>query len=520
MRLAVLLIVAMLSSAGCTSLREWWHNGWKVGPNYLEPPAPVSAHWIDSTDSRIQSTHANDCAWWTLFRDRTLNSLIEDAYYQNLDLRAAGTRILEARAQRNIAVGNLFPQSQTAIAAYGHGQISQTMSGLPFSPLFDIWATGFNASWELDFWGRYRRTVEANNADLDASMESYGDTLVMLLAEVARSYVQLRTFEERLDFARRNVTIQKGSTGLAQHRFDQGVASELDVRQARSNLAQTEALIPTLEAGRRQANNRLCILMGMPAQDLAARLGSGPIPVAPVQVAVGVPADLLRRRPDIRRAERQVAAQSARIGVAQADLYPRLSINGFLGYVSSDIQNLFNPQSFTGVIFPTLQWNVLNYGRIANNIRMQDARLEGVALQYQQAVLTGGREVEDALVAFVQTQQQAARLDESVKEAARSVDLVLIQFQGGVTDFNRVYNTQSTLVTQQDQLASTRGNISLNLIDVYRALGGGWQCFVPGCGLPDVKRPEDMPHPLGESVPSGPVVESARRESPQPNHLR
>jgi NodT family efflux transporter outer membrane factor (OMF) lipoprotein len=510
----LLIGFAILAAGGCTSLRDWWRNGFKVGPNYAEPPAPIAANWIDSgTDPHIQNSPPNDCAWWTVFRDRVLDDLIDNAYRQNLDLRAAGTRILEARAQRNVAIGNLFPQSQQAIAAYGHGQVSTNMA-FPIAPIFDIWATGFNASWELDFWGRYRRTIEANNADLAASNEAYGDTLVMLLAEVARTYVQLRTFEERLAFARRNVEIQRGSTGLANDRFTQGVASELDLRQARSNLAQTESLIPPLEAGRRQANNRLCILMGMPPQELAARLGPGPIPVAPPQVAVGVPADLLRRRPDIRRAERQVAAQSARIGVATADLYPRLTLNGFLGYVANDASQLFDPKSFTGIIFPTLQWNVLNYGRIANNIRAQDARLEGVALQYQQSVLNAGREVEDALTAFVQAQQQAARLDESVREAARSVDLVLIQFQGGVTDFNRVYNTQSTLVSQQDQLASTRGNIALYLIDVYRSLGGGWYCFVPGCGLPAVHHPPEGPQqlpPPSESVPSGPSLESARR---------
>jgi NodT family efflux transporter outer membrane factor (OMF) lipoprotein len=327
----------------------------------------------------------------------------------------------------------------------------------------------------------------------------------------------MRTFEQRLEYARRNVEIQKGSLQLAEDRYERGVATELDVRQARSSLAQIEAAVYPLEVGRRQASNRLCTLLGMPVGDLAPQLGPAPIPRVPVEVAVGIPADLLRRRPDIRRAERQVAAQSARIGVAEADLYPSLTLNGFLGYAADDIERLFRSNSFLGFIVPTLQWNILNYGRIANNIRSQDARLEVAALEYQQTVLTAGREVEDALVAFLRTQQQAARLEVSVQEAERSVELVLIQFRGGVTDFNRVFNTQAVLVSQQDQLAVARGEIAQNLIRVYKALGGGWQYFYRGCGMPRMHAPETVPAETvpvetvpPETVPGGDAVEQER----------
>ena len=341
--------------------------------------------------------------------------------------------------------------------------------GLPLpSSTLNVWADGFNMSWEVDFWGRYRRTIEGAEADLDASVESYGDTLVMLLSEVATSYVQLRTYEERLQFARQNVTVQKRSLQLAETRFRNGRGTELDVRQARSSLSQTESLIPPLITGRRQAANQLCTLLGVPVANLADELSPAGIPKPPLEVAVGIPADLLRRRPDVRRAERQVAAQSARIGVAEADLYPRLSINGFVGFVADDFKDLFTSKSFTGLFFPTLQWNVLNYGRIHNNIKTQDARLETVTFQYQQTVLNAGREVENALTAFLQAQEQAKFLEDSVRDAQRSVDLVLLQFEGGVVDFNRVYITQTTLLTAQDQLATTRGNIALQLIQVYR----------------------------------------------------
>lgn len=505
-------LVAAALTSGC-SLRQWWQNGCKVGPDYARPPEPVAKTWIDAADPRVKVEAANDCAWWTVFNDSTLNTLIETAYRQNLDLRTAGTRILEARAQRNIAVGNLFPQSQTALGAYAHAQVSQNL-GLPVPGTVDVWATGFNASWELDFWGRFRRLIEAADADLGAKVEDYNDVLVMLLSEVATSYVQLRTFEERLEFARSNVAIQKSSLQLAEQRFAKGVATELDARQARSNLAQTEAVIPPLETGRRQAANRLCILMGMPVTDLAGQLGLAPIPKAPVEVAVGIPAELLRRRPDIRRSEREVASQSAQIGVAEADLYPRFSLNGFLGYAANDVHDLFASKSLLGFVVPTFQWNVLNYGRITNNVRAQEARLQTVTLQYQQTVLRAGREVEDALVGFLQAQQQAARLQESVHETERSVELVLLQFEGGVTDFNRVYTTQSSMVTQQDQLAATRGNIALNLIEVYRSLGGGWQYFVERSAAPATHSAEEVRPPL-DAVERLPTPAAAPPEGPQ-----
>jgi NodT family efflux transporter outer membrane factor (OMF) lipoprotein len=492
--MAALMLFALGWQGCATSLREWARNGFKVGPNYAPPPAPVAPAWIDSDSPVLQGEPIDECQWWTIFDDTTLNGLIEMARGQNLDLRVAGTRILEARAQRNIAVGNLFPQSQSAIATYVHGELSENLalSAALGGPL-NIWATGFNPSWELDFWGRYRRSVEAANADFGASVEEYGDALVMLYSEVATAYVQLRTFEERLRFARQNIEIQEGTLSLAEHRYREGVATELDVRQARTSLAQTQSALHPLETGRRRASNQLCILLGMPVVDLAAEFEQAPIPTAPPRLAVGIPADLLRRRPDVRRAERQVAAQSARIGVAEADLYPRLSLNGFLGYAADDLDRLFQAKSFTAFIIPTLQWNILNYGRIANNITVQDVRLEAAALRYQQAVIAGGRDVEDALVGFLQAQQQARRLEGGVRDAERSVELVLIQFKNGVTDFNRVFNTQVALVTQQDQLAVARGDVALNLIQVYKALGGGWKQASGGSRMPPVDGIERLP---------------------------
>ncbi|HLJ12296.1 MAG TPA: TolC family protein [Planctomycetaceae bacterium] len=496
---AGILALALIGS-GCTNLGEWVQNGFKVGPNYAPPAAPVADEWIEPADAHVvKNVPAQDRAWWTAFNDPVLNRLMDTAYRQNLDLRAAAARIMEARARQGVAVGNLFPQSQTALAAYAHAQISKNL-GLPLPSTLNVWADGFNASWELDFWGRLRRSIEAADANLEAATEGYGQSLVLLFSEVATNYVQLRTFEQRLQFARENVEIQERSLAIAQARFDQGATTELDVRQAKSTLAQTKSTIPPLEAGRRQAANQLCILLGMPVHDLANRLQPGPIPGAPPEIAVGIPADLLRRRPDVRQAERQVAAQSAQIGIAQADLYPRLGVSGFLGYAANDLRTAFDGSSFMAFVLPTLQWNILNYGRIVNNVRAQDAALEAIELNYQQTVLTAGREVEDALVQFIQAQRQARHLAESVAQAQRAVELVLDQFEGGITDYNRVFTNQAQLVTQQDQLGTAQGNIALYLIQVYRAMGGGWESFCAGEGMPNLVDAPPSAEPTGDST--------------------
>jgi NodT family efflux transporter outer membrane factor (OMF) lipoprotein len=494
-RLVLLLAVALMFP-GCKGTGWWLHNGFRVGPNHAEPSAPIAAEWLNEKHPAVSLVAQDDFAWWTVFQDPTLTSLVDMARRQNLELSAAAARIMEARARRNIAAGNLFPQNQQLVAGYARAQISQNLQ-LPIPLTTDIWFDGLNASWELDFWGRLRRMVESGDAQIDAAVEDYGDSLVMLVAEVATTYVRLRTFEQRLLYAQENVRIQSDSLDLVQARFEQGLVTELDLRQARASLAQTRASIPPLAAGRQMASNQLCILLGMPVHDLASQMPATTIPTAPPQVAIGIPADLLRRRPDVRRAERLAAAQSAQIGVAQADFYPRIAVNGFIGYAANDFRGLFDASSLTGAIVPTLQWQVLNYGRIANNVRAQEARYEASIRDYQQTVLRAGREVEDALVQFVQAKRQATFLLDSVTDSRRAVEIAQEQFRGGIADFNRVYTNQSLLVEQQDQFATVEGNIALYVIQVYRALGGGWQYFCQGgdfaLGAPGLPAAEALP---------------------------
>jgi NodT family efflux transporter outer membrane factor (OMF) lipoprotein len=262
---------------------------------------------------------------------------------------------------------------------------------------------------------------------------------------------------------------------LATARFRGGQTSELDVNQSQSDLSSTRALIPRLRISLRNANNRLCILLGLPPEDLQQRLGAGQIPTAPASVTVGIPAELLRRRPDVRRAEREVAAQCAQIGVAQADFYPQIYLNGTLGWGSENLDNLLAGNSFKGSVGPGFRWQILNYGRILNNVRLQDARFQELATTYQQTLLKANEEVENGLARFLQSQEEARELTESVNATKRSVDQAMAQYQGGLTDFNRVAVLQQQLVQRQEQLAQAQGEIAQGLIAVYRALGGGWQ---------------------------------------------
>jgi NodT family efflux transporter outer membrane factor (OMF) lipoprotein len=502
--------VAALLTTGC-GLTEWAHNGFKVGPNYSPPPAPVASEWIDAADPRINSGPAELAEWWQVFGDPVLNELIESAYRQNLTLRVAGARILEARARRGIAVGNLFPQLQEAFGAYTRFKLSDQAANPPPEIWFSDWQTGFNASWELDVWGRFRRAIEAEDAALDASVANYDDVLVILLADVATNYVRMRTFQERLNYARENARIQEESLKIVQERHRLGAVTERDVHQARTVLEQTRSLIPLFEAGARVSANRLCVLLGIPPEDLQRKLGAGPIPVAPPQVVIGIPADLVRRRPDVVRAERELAAQSARIGIAESDFYPRIAINGLIGLQAEQFADLFHtPGSMIGAVGPAFRWDILNYGRILNGVRIQDARFQQLLWAYQDRVLTAGQEAEDGIVTFLKSQQTARHLDTSVQAARRTVDIAYEQYRQGAVDYIVVYVFQSDLTLRQDQLAESRGAIALSLISLYRALGGGWEMRLTR------DRPFDCP-PLPAAAPTQVLEQVPPPETPGPS---
>lgn len=474
---AVLIAAGLLPLAlgGCR-LQEWARNGYKVGPNYLRPAVAVSSEWIDYEDERVSTDRPNLATWWTVFNDPTIDELVRSALQQNLNLRGAGARIMEARYRRQIAAGNLFPQQQYLSGSYN--AIKESGNGA-FSPQrlwFENWDDALNVSWELDFWGRYRRSIESADAILDASVENFDNVIVLLLAEVSSSYVDYRSFQQRLAYARNNVAAQEKSLKIAQDRLNQGAATKRDVEQARTILEQTRALIPAFELGKRIAANRLCVLLGGPPRDLESELGDAPIPEAAPEVAVGIPADLVRRRPDVRQAERELAAQSAQIGVAASDLYPHITLNGTIGVSAEKFGDLFDsPRSLVGAAGPAFRWDVLNYGRLLSNVRVQDARFQQLAYAYQQTVLDAGREAEDGITSFLRNQERLKSLKACADAAQRARNITFDQYSQGLVDFTAVFIAEAELSTRQDQMAASQGDVALSLISLYRAIGGGWE---------------------------------------------
>ncbi len=470
--LSGLIALALLGTA-CTT----------VGPDYKKPSAEVERQWLEVSDPKITSEALVDPKWWSVFNDPVLNELIESAREQNLTLRSAGLRILEARAQLGIALGSKYPQLQQVSGDASREKLSKNATdNIPLlEDSFALYNLDFTLTWEIDFWGRFRRLIESAAASLDASVANYDTVMVALVAEVARTYALIRTFEDRLKIARNNVTLQQGSLKIAEARFHGGLVSELDVTQATSLLYNTQSSIPVLEISVQQLKNVLAILLGITPSMLGERLG-GPraIPTAPPQVALGMPQDLIRRRPDIRRAERTLAAQSAQIGFAVSDLYPSFALGGMIGLGTSDIAgkgvgDLFDSNSLSGQAVFGFQWDVFNYGRLKNNVRLQDARFQQLLIDYQNTVLKAQGEVENAIIAYLRTHDQVKFLDQAAAAAQRSVDLATIQYREGVVDYNRVLNTMIALAQQQDALASSTGSIATNLIATYKALGGGWQ---------------------------------------------
>jgi NodT family efflux transporter outer membrane factor (OMF) lipoprotein len=588
----VSLTAVVLAQAGCaTSFSEWAHNGFKVGPNYKPPAVATPERWIDDGHPQVRVGEANLADWWDAFGDALLSKLIRDAYAQNLTVREAGVQIMQAAIQRNVALAELLPQGQSMVAGYTHGEVSRnngvapgggpafgtglapslvtsplstpttpiagatptttagtTTTGtspllnssiggggagggvpVPGSRFFDNYGTSFNLSWELDFWGLFRRNLEAANANLDQSMRNYDELVVQLLANVATQYVQLRTLQKRVRLARQNVVLQEPLVAKLANQYKTGIAtSKAAYFQLKSNLDNTRALIPPLEILLRQANNQLCILLGIPVRDLVPELGEGLVPdpadpstqtvriprPADETVVVGIPGEILLRRPDVQAMDRQLRIQSAQIGIAEAEMYPHIGVNGNIGLAANQLKLLFNQQSWIGTIGPSMTWNILNYGRLLANVRAQNRQYQQYVLAYQQAILNANQDVENALVAYLQSLEQAKRLQDSANSAVEVTRYYFNQLAQGylppaatsLAFYNQIFTAVNFRVTQQDLAAQAEGNIALNLILLYRALGGGWQIRLhgppsPSPGLPPSSSGTPALGPADESLP-------------------
>ncbi|MCK7612412.1 efflux transporter outer membrane subunit [Roseibium sediminicola] len=463
-------------------------GGCMVGPDFERPEAPVLDSWSKGAnlpvDSRtgFTSRSAQSVPWWHVFRDDTLNSLIAQAYRQNVGLQAAGVRVYQARAQLGIARGELFPQVQEINGSSKSIRFSAKdpfirdleRIGLVNDHITRV-QTGFDAGWEIDVWGKIRRDVQSADANLKASIASYDDALVTLTGDIAATYVTVRELQQLIAASRSNAALQKKSLDITRLRLENGAATKLDVNEATVLYNNTLAGIPAYEAELAQVYNALSLLLSEPPGGMKSRLGTkARFPRAPAEVAIGVPAEMLRRRPDIRYAEYVAAAQSAQIGVAKADLFPAFSISGAIGVRADDFANLFNNGTTAGFINPGFSWNFLNYGRIQNNVRVQDAKFQETLLNYENTVLSAYSEVENALTGFLRSKQQAVYLRRSLAAARDAVAEVDAQYEDGTASYNRVVDAQRSLLATQERLIAAEANVLTNLIAVYKGLGGGW----------------------------------------------
>jgi multidrug efflux system outer membrane protein len=466
--LSLVTIACSLALSGCT-----------VGPDYVQPQTEIPDAWYTAAVEGVEDGEATLQTWWRVFEDELLNDLVIRSAAGNLTLREALWKVEEARALRGAVSSSKKPQVGFNADA-NRSQPSDNGALGDFAPedgfeAGNLVTTGVGASWEIDVFGRIRRQVEAADAATQASVEAYRDVLVSLYAETALAYVNVRASQERLRIAHTNVETQENTLQLTKDRFDAGLVSALDVAQAESNLANTKSTIPVLERDLNEGLNRLAVLLGENPGALHAELNQEvPIPHEPEAVAVGLPTELLRQRPDVRRAERLLASQTAQIGVATADLYPTFSLAGFLGLEAVSAGDLASSDSVTWNIGLPVRWNIFSGGRIRSQIRAEEARTNQLLAGYEQTVLDALEESENAMVAYAKEVQRRERLSQAVDATQRSLDLVMTQYTAGLTDFQNVLDTQRTLLVREDELAVSEGLVAGNLVRLYRALGGGW----------------------------------------------
>mgnify|MGYP001828754497 CR=1 FL=1 len=509
LHLALAFGIAFLT--GCTT----------VGPDYVTPESPLGPAWYQAERLGYASTPEQQVRWWQALEDPVLDRLIESAHAQNNNLKIAGLRVLESRAQLGIAIGSQYPQVQVVAGDASAVQASENAANTAAGDLsFNQFSLGLGASWEIDFWGKFRRGVEAADAAFLASVAGYDQAIILLTAQVCRTYLAIRTLEEQLQITESNVAIQQRSFEIVNVQFENGSTSELDVLQARTLLLSTRATVPALETDLRVARHALANLLGMAPADMTDLLATEKkIPVLPTAVSLGVPADLLRQRPDIRRAEYLAMAQNAAVGLAEANLYPSFSLSGSLGLAAagstdttrsgeSGFSRLFTADSLTYSIGPSFVWPFLNYDRLKNNVRVQDARLQQALIAYRETVIQAAREVEDAMVALDGAIRQDMLLREAVANAQRSTEVAQLRFNEGLSDYQRLLDAQQALFIQQGRYVANKSAVVGNFIAIYLALGGGWQLRYE-TDLIDT----DTSSALSERTNWGDVIETTRQET-------
>jgi NodT family efflux transporter outer membrane factor (OMF) lipoprotein len=457
--------------------------GCTVGPNYEDPklndiPPKFSTDVATTQQATTQPADASSTiAWWTLFGDPGLDQVIAQARGSNLELREAEARVREARALRGVSSGRYWPDIAGG-ADYSRSRTSDNVvEGGEFSATDrDLWSAGFDAVWELDVFGGIRRSVEAADRDIESAIADRNDVLLSLLAETARNYVELRVAQRQVAIAEENVNAQKQTLQLTRARLNAGLTSDLDVARSEAQVAATASRIPTLQAQVQQAIHRLSVLTGRPPKGLAEQLGQPrAVPAPPPEIPTGLPSELLRRRPDIRRVERNLAAQTARVGVAVADLYPKFTLTGSLGLQSNEFKSWGDSASLFWSIGPGVRLPIFNAGRLRSQVAAERARTDQLLASYERTVLNSLAEVEDALVAYQKEYARRDALAQAVSANQRAVQLSQQLYQRGLTDFLNVLDAQRALYLAEDELAQSDATVSANAIALFKALGGGWE---------------------------------------------
>lgn len=452
-----------------------------VGPDYKEPQKNIADHWIKHHSS-IKETTPHDASWWKTFHDPTLTTLINQGYHNNLTLQSAGVRVLQERAILAQSVGELYPQQQALVGNYNYQRIggSSLQGFLP--PSFETASLGFSISWELDFWGKYRRAIQANDASFFASLAAFDNALVTLTADIANTYINIRTDEALIKVTQQNIEIQRMGLRIARSRFNAGQTSLLDVDQAQTELYQTEGSLPPLISDLQKQKDMLAVLLGTLPENINPLLMNhrGMIPKAPATVAVGIPKETLGQRPDIHQARLEAMAQSASIGAIKANLFPSLSLVGNFAFAAntigdSSLSDIFQWSNRTMTVGPSLTWPILNYGQITNSVRAQDAAFQQALLNYLNVVLQAQQEVQDNITQYIEAQKAEKAFSIANCSAMQSTRLAFIRYKEGESDFTTVLDAEQQQLRVQKSLTNSTGDISKALVALYRSLGGGWQ---------------------------------------------
>ncbi len=467
-----------------------------IGPEYETPETVVESDWIQADNPFISDSDSlsGNSKWWsTAFHNPELDALIDTALQQNLSLMSAGLLVLQSQQQLAIALGNQYPQQQQL-----NGSISKQRANQSSSSSYNV---GFNLSWEIDFWGRFKRQVESASATLEGSVANYDGVMVSLISQITNNYILIRTFQQRIQVANTNKELQEESLKITQAKFDAGEVSELDVFQAESLVNNTRANVSVLEVSLQQLKNSLAILLGQTPDKLEYLLDQvEEIPYALQSIALGMPQDLIRRRPDIRVAECRLAARSAQIGYAETELYPHFSIGGSIGLAATSSGDFFSSDSEKWNLSGLFNWNIFNYGRLKSNIRLQDALFQQSLVDYRNTVLQAQGEVENAIVAYLKSHEQLKFYQLAAEASANAVESSKFQYENGLVSYNTVITNLRNDEQQQDLYASAKGAVATNLVQVYKSLGGGWE--IRNNQDPATLLPREMKQEIIERTPA------------------